>query len=300
MLFPVAKQRLITRVLADRDSLERQGVRAALRFGATARMHAYAAWRTTRDVGAVKAAVRAVLLGSGKLGLAGMVPLVRDAMVAGHLQGHRRTAINVKEHVDGGVKLSTAYDGAIEFLSRRMNIGSGELAALSDTYDAAAMEVVRDSTTALEASLQRAVLDTTQQGGGVTEGLTALRKAFESEGFTPGADHELQAIFRTQVQQAYGAGRWQSLTDPDLGDLVKGFEYVSVHDERTRPTHEMMDGVRRPVNDEVWNRWWCPCGWNCRCSNLELIDDFEPTDVPDVQPDPGFGFNPGKVFAAAA
>lgn len=297
-----ARHKLINRIDRDRAAMERIGKAAALRIGLQIRTLAYAAWRTTRDARAVRDVVRAAMIGDDKLETPGIVDLVKDAMLAGHLQGWRRTAINVKDHVDtSGIKLSTAYDGAIEFLRHRLQLSEGELADLTAQYDAAALRVVETSASSLEDALQQAILDSTQQGEGVKGGIRALRDAFNNEGFTSGSDYQLEAIFRTQTQTAYHAGRWESLTDPALNDLLWGFEYTAIRDDRT--THEIclpLDGMRRTKDDEVWTRLWPPNHWNCRSTPLELFGDNDETDVPaGVEAQDGFGFNPGMVFGSS-
>jgi SPP1 gp7 family putative phage head morphogenesis protein len=302
MPLPIAKYKMIRRIDRDRDEMERIGKAAALQIGTKARTMAYAAWRTTRDVRAVLAAVHAVLFGSQKLETDGIVSLVQDAMVAAHLQGVRRTAINVKDHVGEKIKLSTAYDGAIDFLQRRLNLSEGELTDLGKTYDGAATRVVEQSATSLETALQRSILESTQAGEGVAGGVAALRRAFESEGFTPGSDHALEAIFRTQTQTAYHAGRWESLQDPALADILWGFEYSAIRDGRTT-IHICLplDGMRRKKDDEVWTRLWPPNHWNCRSTPLELFGENDETPVPPgVIAQDGFGFNAGMVFGGAA
>lgn len=303
MPLPIAKYKLIRRIDRDRDEMERIGKGAALRIGLQARRLAYAAWRTTRDVRAVVQAVRAALLGDDRLDQPGIVELVRDTMVAGHLSGWRRTALNVQGHTDdltGRLRLSSAFDGAIEFLTKRLQLSEGELQDISDTYDSAALRVVRTSTTSLEQALQESVLESTAAGEGVSGGVAALRRAFENEGFTPGSDHQLEAIFRTQTQTAYHAGRWESLNDPALGDLLWGFEYTAIRDDRTtQDICRPLDGMKRLKTDDVWTRLWPPNHWNCRSTPLELFGQNQETDVPDVQAQDGFGFNPGMVFGVS-
>ncbi|MEI3154348.1 MAG: hypothetical protein V8S95_04015 [Odoribacter sp.] len=51
-----------------------------------------------------------------------------------------------------------------------------------------------------------------------------------------------------------------------------------------------MDGVRKPVDDPFWNRYYPPNGWNCRCDVIAVPNkNAEPTQdekitVPEVQP----------------
>jgi SPP1 gp7 family putative phage head morphogenesis protein len=301
MPLPLARYKLVRRIGADLDALERVGVRAALRVGTIARQRAYAAWNTTRDVYAVRMAIRNVLIGNATLELPGLMPLITDAMVAAHLDGRRRTGLNLREHVDAGLKLSTAYDGAIEFLTKRLDLNTDELRALQEAYGSTAASVTTTASESLEQAVQQSLVESTAAGEGVRDGVQAMREAFESEGFTPAKDHQLEAIFRTQTQTAYSAGRWQSLQDPALGDLIWGFEYTAILDARVTELCRSMNGVIRPKDDPIWDRLTPPNHWNCRSTLLEVLDTGNPTAVPvGAVAQQGFGFNPGQVFRPAA
>lgn len=42
-------------------------------------------------------------------------------------------------------------------------------------------------------------------------------------------------------------------------------EYVTKKDNRVRPSHEILDGIIRKVNDPFWTTFYPPNGWMCRC-----------------------------------
>lgn len=287
--------RIAEQIERDRRRLELIGVRAARRIGLQARLHAISALRTGHSP---VQAIRDVLLGNASLGLSGFTPLLRDAMLASHLDGRRRTdLIAAPQFRKGKYKLAgTAYDEALEFLRKRLLLTEGELEALGSQYQTEALRVTGKMATQLETAVQQAIIETTQEGLGVREGIKALRSAFESEGFTPQADYTLEAVFRTQGQVAYSAGRWNSLQDDAIQDILWGFEFSAIGDDRTTEVCAAMDGVRRPKDDPVWQRLWPPNHWNCRSTAIELFDGSDSTPVPDVQAQPGFGFNFANVF----
>jgi uncharacterized protein with gpF-like domain len=88
---------------------------------------------------------------------------------------------------------------------------------------------------------------------------------------------------------------------------VKYYQYSAIDDERTRPTHAAMDGKIFPRNHPIWDTWWPPNGYNCRCT-VVAVTNFEAAEVKDqverkwpeytdprsgetdrLLPDPGFG-----------
>lgn len=78
-----------------------------------------------------------------------------------------------------------------------------------------------------------------------------------------GSPSRLATIYRTNMQSAYMAGRYQ-----EMAAAVEShpyWEYVAVMDARTRPSHAAMNGRVFRHDDGIWDVAWPPCGFNCRC-----------------------------------
>ncbi|WP_047396534.1 phage minor head protein [Chitinibacter sp. ZOR0017] len=73
----------------------------------------------------------------------------------------------------------------------------------------------------------------------------------------------LETIFRTNLQAAYSAGRYQAQLEDT--DLRPWWEYVAVLDNRTRPRHRALSGQIFRYDDSFWRSFYPPNGWNCRC-----------------------------------
>lgn len=113
----------------------------------------------------------------------------------------------------------------------------------------------------------------------------------------------LETIFRTNVQTAYSQGHWRSFQANKARRPY--LMYSAINDSRVRPTHLKMDGQIAPVDDPLWRSWTPPCGFNCRCSQIQLTEQqardrgYGKQERPDVKPDPGFGgFDPAGEGAA--
>ena len=83
-----------------------------------------------------------------------------------------------------------------------------------------------------------------------------------------GSVSRLETVFRTNMQSAYGAGKWESIernakTTPYL-------MYVAVDDGRTREEHAQFDGLVLPWDHPFWKTHYPPNGWNCRCGVIQL------------------------------
>lgn len=296
---PVGKhsQRLAIIQDKERRRLELLGVRAAQRIGTEARVRAIRAYKAHHDPRQV---VRRVIVGDPAMGFPGTRRLIAAGLLAAHLTGRYRTLLNVQSHLrlDPSLKLAdTPYGGAIEFLTRRMNLPQSELARLQQEYGAKALQVSQDAADTLNAALGETMTELTSQGAGVTDGIAALRQTFTTEGFVPGNNYQLENIFRTQTQIAYGAGRYNALQDPALQEIIWGYEFVAIEDDRTTLVCQQCDGVIRPKDDPFWTVYWPPNHWQCRSSVIEVLDGGENKgELPTVQPLPGFALNFGQVF----
>lgn len=143
---------------------------------------------------------------------------------------------------------------------------------------------------------------------------------FDRRGWTGERAWRVDNIFRTNIQTAYNVGRYQQLAE-DV-ELFPYWQYDAVNDSRTRPTHLAMNGRVWPANHPVWDQWYPPNGFRCRCSVTPLtrgqaerrgltVEHDDPTNKPifpvaprtgltstvpvQLLPDPGFAYHPGKA-----
>lgn len=86
-----------------------------------------------------------------------------------------------------------------------------------------------------------------------------------------GSPWRLQTIFRTNLQTAYMAGRWQSQIE-NVDDRPY-WQYVAILDGKTRPSHRAMNGKVFRYDDPFWQSYYPPNGWGCRCRVVALSED---------------------------
>lgn len=162
--------------------------------------------------------------------------------------------------------------------------------------------------------------------GWMGKGLVADPETCELQGkqLTP---RRLQTIFDTNIQSSYNAGRYQQQM-ANVADRPY-FERVAVMDTHTRPKHAPLNGFTAPADDPVWEYFYTPDGYGCRCrirsrsqsdvekygltvqssegrlveveqeygqpGNLVKTMGLKMPDGTIYTADPGFGFNPGRV-----
>jgi len=278
----------------DRAQVERIGIRAASNIGRQARITAVHVYRAGLDP----------LTAADKI-LSDAKYLLAQSMLAAHLQGRRRTLINGAPQLRKVKLASASYDAAIDFLQRRLKLSESDLLNLERTYSIAAEKMLTKMKDVLRSHVQKALQSAVSKQAHVKTGIAMLRDAFDQAGVTPQNSYTLENIFRTQAQVAYSAGRWNGLQDQDIQEILWGFKYVTVGDDRVRPTHRAMDGVTLPKDDPWWRSNMPPNGYSCRCSALEIYRNraiVEPVakmvdgamTLPDA--DPGFAFNPGLLY----
>ena len=108
----------------------------------------------------------------------------------------------------------------------------------------------------------------------------------------------LETIFRTNVMDAYGAGRYDVMTAPAVAEARPYWRYDSIGDgPRTCEICEPCGGVVLPQDDSWWQSHYPILHPNCRCiatplSADEAKDEGITSSPPDVDPAPGFGSPP--------
>ena len=298
-----AIERLARRVDDERATLERVAARPVRVIARNIRIAVLRAYARGQDPVAV------IAREFGPLAI-----VVTDAMLAAHLVGRLRSVRAAESHGRDRHGLG-AYDSALRFVHERLNLTPENTAAIAGAYGNEAARVTRQASAAVERSAQRAVRDIVAEGMHVNEGIARLRQSMDAAGIPANKPWILETLVRTNIQMAYSAGRFQANQDPAIDAILWGYEYVTVGDDRVRPEHAALEGVRLAKDSPRLHPIWPPNGWQCRCTMLEIyVDDPAaqrtesypdgPVEVnvdgtPVVVmpgPDKGFAFNPGRVF----
>lgn len=286
---------------AEREALVRVGMRAVGPISGKVRVAALRAYRSGAPIDRAIAEA-----------LAPLKTQLASASVASHLQGRLRSHLTYKAAARDRLALADPFRASIDFLERRLDLDPSQVVDLAETYSADVDTIVRTLGADVDEKVGRAMADIAREGLHTSGGVARLREAFDAAGIGPQADWQLENLYRTQVQTAYSAGQWNANQDPIIREILWGYEYTTVGDDRVRPSHAAMDGMRAGKDDPIWQTHFPPCGYNCRCTAIEIYkgDPGASHDVPTglvsidgvlVQPGPdkGWEFNPGALYRDA-
>ncbi|PIP41000.1 MAG: hypothetical protein COX19_04500 [Desulfobacterales bacterium CG23_combo_of_CG06-09_8_20_14_all_51_8] len=117
-------------------------------------------------------------------------------------------------------------------------------------------------------------------------------KAWELPPGTPMAEYHTKLVFRNAISDIYNGARRDLYFNPDVSDYVPALQYSAIMDERTRRTHQEMDGRIYLKSDPIWQEWFPPNGHNCRCTVIPVTANLNyvvsPPVPAGVKPDAGF------------
>lgn len=85
--------------------------------------------------------------------------------------------------------------------------------------------------------------------------------------------HRLDNIFRTNIQGAYGRGRWyqQQANKDERPYLMRD----GINDSRQRPAHKVLSGIIRHIDDPFWQKHYAPDGYRCFLPDTAISGDIQ-------------------------
>lgn len=113
----------------------------------------------------------------------------------------------------------------------------------------------------------------------------------------------LRAEYNFAQASAGMAEKWEQFTE-DGDDYL--LQYRTANDSKVRPEHAELHGITLPAEDNFWDEYFPPNGWNCRCTVVQVLKSrYEQTphneamergqQVLQTDKQKMFRFNPGKA-----
>jgi hypothetical protein len=172
----------------------------------------------------------------------------------------------------------------------------------------------------LIADLRDAVDQTISQGLTLREFRQQWDAIVERHGwsYVGGRNWRTRVVYETNTRQAYNAGRWEQMMDPDVLKTRPYLLYKHGDSVHPRPLHLAWDGTVLPADDPWWATHAPQNGWGCKCKVFS-VSERDLLRIPNVKRkaaadgyyewtdkqgrtftipngiDPGFQYNPGAA-----
>lgn len=216
------------------------------------------------------------------------------ADMAGQLMVDAREAGLVKMKEPPPPFLDQPWETAIEEFKRRGIMSDRELSRMLGDYakrSDTARKLLLDN---VQKFVREKIVDALEQGDTYRDFAEKIADGSASLGIVEQDPWYLQTVFRTNVQSAYGAGRYRALTNPDVMEARPFVQYRTVGDARVRDSHASLDGLIFRTDSDEWRRIAPPNGYACRCAIVSLSAD----EVGDAEIATGLpsGFIPDNDF----
>ncbi|MBU1002783.1 MAG: minor capsid protein [Proteobacteria bacterium] len=209
---------------------------------------------------------------------------------------------------------------AQSFWNGKVPVDSAEFKRLADSAKTRAFTVSGLARNGQLESVQAALGEALANGETLGDFKKRIRETILDKGWTGKRAWRVDNIYRTNVQTAFQAGRYQQMKT--VAKTRPYWRYVAVADKRTRPTHMALNGKIYPHDHPFWDQFYPPNGFMCRCTvstmsarQMEGKGLKAETDMPDlvepidpktgqrlparpVLPDRGFNGNVGRDWLA--
>ena len=204
------------------------------------------------------------------------------------------------------------FKSAVSFLKGKKPLLPQQYRELSDECRAKAFTVSGYTSMEVLQKFLEELSEACENGTTKKDFLDSMNDFLERNGYQGMDPFHADVIFRTNMQSAYNAGHYKSMTDATTKKLRPYWKYVTAGDGHVRDTHAQMDGRIYAANDPIWDIWYPPNGYRCRCSVVSLTKrqveqsgipvstsppydvDYETGEILYRYPDKGFSNNPAK------
>lgn len=205
------------------------------------------------------------------------------------------------------------FEEAVQYFGEKLVLTPKQFYELSDKYRSLAFTVGGYTKIQTLKKFHDELLRAIEDGLTMEQFKNEMNTFLESKGYEGLSNFQADNIFRTNVQTAYQVGHYEQMTSPMVKKLRPYWQYDAVNDSHTRPSHLAMNGKVFPCDSPIWDTWYPPNGFRCRCSVQTLskrqveerglkVEEEVPTAAGlddgrfvNILPDPNFSTNPAKA-----
>lgn len=199
------------------------------------------------------------------------------------------------------------FTEAIEALRARVPVGSETFRQMEAALRFRAFTAAHLAGQDALARLQDIFVSNLEEGEGLSGFLERVGadELLQRSGFAETNPYYLENVYRTNATAAYNAGRRQQFRETGGIELL---EYVGISDRRQTDICRSYDGLRRPVDDPIWDTITPPNHFSCRSTVRAIFrgtpeaGEVSPTSETEVEsrleehpPDEGFEAAPSTA-----
>lgn len=194
------------------------------------------------------------------------------------------------------------FQDAVDYFRGRVPVTSDVFYGLAKEYRSLAFTVSGYTKAQIIKRFYDAILAALEDGTTLADFRRDMNDFLTEQGYAGLDPVQADNIFRTNIQTAYNVGHYQQMTDPAVMAQRPYWQYDAINDAHTRPSHLAMDGKVFPADSPVWDTWFPPNGFRCRCTVKTLSKrqveqrglTVETETPPNAVPDQHFATNPAK------
>jgi SPP1 gp7 family putative phage head morphogenesis protein len=188
------------------------------------------------------------------------------------------------------------FDEAIDWFRQRVPLERSEWDQLTEQARRQAFTVSGVAELDVVADVHQALLRAVEEGTSYSEFRRAVAANLTSAWGRP-QSARVRTIWQTNIQQAYSAGRYQQMTDPEMASARPYFMYDAVLDSRTSSICRNLNGTVLPQDDPFWDTHIPPLHFGCRSGLRSLTRRAAESrgitaTPPKEPPQTGFGARP--------
>ena len=147
---------------------------------------------------------------------------------------------------------------ALEYWASKIPLRAGDFYDLAEAARANAFTVSGVGSMDLIAELHESLGKALEEGLSFGSWKKGIRDVLEKLGWMK-QNRRLDNIFRTNIQTAYSVGRWKQMQR--VKAVRPYWQYDSMNDSKTRPTHRALDEKVFPADHPFWDTWFPPNGF---------------------------------------
>ena len=169
-----------------------------------------------------------------------------------------------------GLTKDFVFKEAVAFLKGKRTLTSEEYKMLSDESRAKAFTVSGYTSLEVLQEFLDCLTKAAEEGTTKEQFLEDMNRFLEEHGYEGINPWKCDNIFRTNMQTALNAGHYKSMTDETTMKLRPYWRYRTAGDGHVRESHAVMEGRVYRADDPIWDVWYPPNGFRCRCMVVSL------------------------------